>query len=132
MNSAPSQSGFTLVETLVALAILGLSMAVLLTVMSDNLDRTRRARDEAVAAALAQSVLARAEAGTPQPGTTGGAFAGGYSWRVAVEPYLPGGEAMNWPVGAVTIAATVSWHDGGAVRRRTLTTYRVIPKATAP
>jgi general secretion pathway protein I len=122
-----SQSGFTLVETLVALAIVGLSFAVLFKIISDNLDRTRHARDETVAASLVQSLLAQAQSGTPRPGAASGTFDGGYAWRLQVSP-APGAR-MDWPVDAMTIAATVSWREGGEAQSRTLTTLRVVPKA---
>jgi general secretion pathway protein I len=128
MSRPSHQSGFTLVETLVALAIVALSFAVLLRIVSDNLDRTRRARDEATASSLVQSVLAQAETGTPSTGTTSGRFADGFGWRLQVMPYE--GALPDWQVGAVTIAATVSWRDGAATQSRTLTTLRVIPKAS--
>ena len=122
-----TQSGFTLVETLVALAIVGLSFAVLFKIISDNLDRTRRARDETVAASLVQSLLAQSQSGTPRPGTASGTFDGGYAWRLQVSPAA--GARLDWPVDALTIAATVSWRDGGETQSRTLTTLRVVPKA---
>ena len=101
MTRRSSQSGFTLVELLIALAIVGLSMAVTLKVISDNLDRSRRARDEAVAASLVQSLLARSEAGAPQPGVSGGTLGGGYSWRLQVWPYRGAGARRGWPVDVV-------------------------------
>lgn len=125
------QSGFTLVETLVALAIVGLSFAFVFKVISDNLDRTRRTRDDAVAASLAQSLLAQAAAGTPRPGISSGRLAGGFAWRIAVAPYANPAARRDWTVDAVTIAATVSWRDDGAPRSRTLSTLRVVPRAPA-
>ncbi len=130
MNRSSTQSGFTLVETLVALALVALSFAVLLKIISDNLDRTRRARDETAASSLVQSVLAQSEIGTPSEGITRGRFADGFTWRLQVTPY--DGAHPDWPVGAVTIAATVFWRDGAATQSRTLTTLRVIPKAAPP
>ncbi|MEI9997327.1 MAG: type II secretion system protein [Rhizomicrobium sp.] len=122
------EAGFTLIEALVALAIVGLSTAVLFKVISDNLDRAHRARDETLAMARVQSLLTQAQAGTPAPGVSDGRFADGFSWRVQVEPYVVG---ANWPVQAVTIAATVSWREAGETEHRTLATLRVIPKAGA-
>jgi general secretion pathway protein I len=123
-----NQSGFTLVETLVALAIVGLSLAVLLRIVSDNLDRTRRLRNEALAASLAQSLIAQSQAGTPTDAS--GASDGGFAWHIHVAPYA--GAGADWPVDAVTVAATVSWREDGQILSRTLSTLRVVPKAVQP
>lgn len=132
MTRSRTQSGFTLVEMLVALAIVALSFAVLFKVISDGLDRTRRAHQEVLAAGHAESLLALWEAGTPRPGTSNGRFSDGISWSVAVEPYVDGKARGDWPVGAVRILATVSWRDAGKDHSRTLTTLRVVPKAATP
>ncbi|HWD28594.1 MAG TPA: type II secretion system protein [Rhizomicrobium sp.] len=123
-----AQSGFTLVEVLIALAILGLSFTVLYRIMSDDLERTRRARDEAVAMSLLQSTMALAEAQS-RPQDSDGNTSNGFAWRVAVEP--AGGARAGWPVDAVTLTATVSWRDGKMLRTRSLSELRVVPKAAA-
>ncbi len=125
MSRLSAQSGFTLVEALVALAIAALSLTVLFRTFSDNLERTRRARDETLAAALAQSLLAQAQDGAPAMGEA----PGGLRWRVAVSPYADEKSDNNSKVSAVRVAATVSWRDGKQERSRTLTTVRVIAKA---
>lgn len=132
MTRSHTQSGFTLVEMLVALAIVALSFAVLFKVISDGLDRTRRAREEVLAAGHVQSLLAQWEAAAPRPGTSSGKFADGISWSVAVEPYSDGKARADWPVGAVRIAATVSWRDGGRTRTRMLSALRVVPRQATP
>jgi general secretion pathway protein I len=132
MTDRRSETGFTLIEMLVALAIVALSMAVLLRVISDNLERARRARDELAAMSLVQSLLARSSTGVPQPGVSTGRFGNGFFWRLETEPLGGAGEKAGWPVNAVTVAATVSWRDAGESGSRTLTTLRVIPKGTAP
>ncbi len=119
------ESGFTLVEVLVALAITVLSMAVLFKVIGADLDRTREARDQAAAASLLQSLLA-ASTTTPAPGVTRGQYGGAYSWRVVIAPYAGGAE---YPVAAVTIDATVSWKNGGHTEQRSLSALRILPKA---
>ncbi len=123
-----TQSGFTLVETLVALAIVGLSLAVLLKIVSDNLDRTKRSQDEALAASLAQSLLAQSQAGTPSDAS--GTSDGGFAWHLHVAPYA--GTGADAPVDAVTVAATVSWREDGRTLSRTLSMLRVIPKPVQP
>jgi prepilin-type N-terminal cleavage/methylation domain-containing protein len=129
MTRHAAQSGFTLVETLVALAIVGLSCAVLFRVISDNLDRTRRMRDDALAMSRVESLLTQATAGRPR--TMHGTFPDGFFWRVDVTPALAA-EQGNWPVDAVHVAATVSWREDGLMRARRLTTLRVIARSAQP
>lgn len=117
------ERGFTLVETLVALAIVGVASAVLFKVISDNLDRTRRMRDDTLAMSRVESLLTQATAGTPQ--AMRGAYPDGFVWRIDVAPALRG-EQRDWPVNAVHVTATVSWSDAGVTRKRQLTTLRVI------
>jgi len=126
MNRSRRSEGFTLIEVLVSLAILGLCSAVLFKVFSDNLDRTRRARNEAVAAALTQSLLAQ---GTASPVASSGQTADGMSWRLRTAPFGGTGMSREWPGDAVTVTATVSWRDGGTTVSRSLSTLRVIPRA---
>ncbi len=130
MSDARSEQGFTLLEVLVALAIAVLSFAVLFRLIAADLDRTRAARDQTEAAALLQSLLAQS-ALAPMPGVTRGAFPNGYAWRVEVAPYTDDGAAADGPVDAMTVAATVSWQDGGLTRSRSLTTLRAVPRAAA-
>lgn len=67
--------GFTLLEVLIALAILALGLPVLLGLRNFDLDLHSRAGDITTATALAQEKLFEAEAGTDFPlGETGGDF----------------------------------------------------------
>jgi general secretion pathway protein I len=129
MNRSAAQSGFTLIEMLVALAIVGLSTGILFKVISDNLDRAHHAQDEAAAAAIVQSLLAQSQAGTPQPAA---GHAGAFAWKLDVQPYAGAEYRLSWPVDAVTVRATVSWRDGGVAQSRSLTTLRVTPKVGQP
>jgi general secretion pathway protein I len=129
MTERSSQSGFTLVETLVALAIVGLSCAVLFKVISDNLDRTRHMQNDALAMSRVESLLAQAAAGTPRP--MRGTFSDGSAWQIDVTP-VPGADHEEWPVEAEQVEATVTWRDDGVTRTRRLTTLHVSPRSPRP
>src|SRR5437773_11599039 len=76
------EAGFTLVEVIVALAILSLGLSVLLGVISGSLRQTADAARMAEASALAQSLLA--EVGTDlqiKPEQRSGQFRNGYRWH---------------------------------------------------
>jgi general secretion pathway protein I len=121
-----ADSGFTLVEVVVALAILALSVTVLLGVISDGLRRTDQAARTAQATALAQALLARLGTELPvQQGETSGELADGLHWRLRLTPYGDRADRDQWPVGAYHVSAEVSWGAGGAERSVLLTTLRL-------
>jgi general secretion pathway protein I len=131
-REAPRASeGFTLIEVLVALAILGVSLATLLGVFSQSLEYTSRTRTETEARTLAQSLLAETGDGAQlHIGETSGSTSSGLSWRVLVRPYNR--EPQNsWPVEAVTVTALVAWKESGQQKMLSLDTLRLMPKAPA-
>lgn len=133
MNRHRRYRGFTLIETVVALAILGLGLAVLIPVFGDVLDRNARADARATAASLAQSLLARLDNDLPlAPGTTTGRFDNGYRWEIAITPYGDDADRGAWPLTPYQVLATVAWPAGQAERSVMLTTLRLAPKGAAP
>lgn len=126
--SRRNEKGFTIVELLVALAIVVGSMGLLFKLIGIDLDRTREASRQTEAAALLQSLLTQSEA-APQPSVTNGTFADGFTWQLAVSRTGSGDADKFRAVDAVDIAATVSWHNGDRVETRSLSTFRVVPKA---
>lgn len=132
-DSAPSPDradrGFTLLEVLVALAILGVSLGVLLGTFSAGLERTRQAEDRQRASALLQSLLAGA--GTESPlveGETGGTTPDGWRWRLRVVPYGSAEDLEAWPVAAREVTAEVVWPGIAGERSLAFTTLRLAPK----
>jgi|GEM_PF-1069337 len=118
------RAGFTLVEIIVALAILSLCLAVILPAMSDALWRTGQAEAQAEAASLARSLLA--EAGSAVPLTDGaatGRFDNGFRWRLHVSPY--GASNRSAPVRAYQVTAEVIWDEPQQERSIELTTLRL-------
>jgi general secretion pathway protein I len=124
-NHHDDEVGFTLVEIVVALAILALSVTVLLGVISDGLRRTDLAARTAQATSLAQSLLAKLGTELPvQQGEMSGELADGFRWRARMEPYGDRADRDHWPVGAYHVSVEVSWGTG-AERSVTLTTLRL-------
>jgi general secretion pathway protein I len=118
------RAGFTLVEIIVALAILVLSLNVILPAISDALWRTGEAEAQAEAASLARSLLAQAGIAVPlNDGEAAGRLANGYRWNLRALPY--GAANQLSPVRAYLVTAEVSWDDARQERSLALTTLRL-------
>jgi general secretion pathway protein I len=132
MNGPNSQRGFTLIEVIVAFAVLALALAIVLGTLS-NASRQVRWSDDAGRAALhAQSLLD--DTGVVQalvPGRREGTFEDGrYRWTLDVapwrEPIEPGSEEAPPPQPVdpaaprlLRLALEVRWGDGGDDDART-------------
>jgi prepilin-type N-terminal cleavage/methylation domain-containing protein len=88
-QSEPAGAGFTLLEVLVALVILGLALAFLTGTISDSLGRAERTEREDRAAILADGILARLGRDLPlQTGIRLGRD-GELFWRLVITPVTP-------------------------------------------
>lgn len=122
--------GFTLIEILVALAILSISLTVLLAAFSQVLNRARDNEFRAQARVLAQSLLAGTAAEPPERDLSGRA-ANGLTWQIHSEPYLRR-DAVGHGPDAVVVSATVMWRDGDRPRSLTLTTLEIASRQEGP
>ena len=88
-RSARGQRGFTLIEVVVAFALLALALTFLLGSLSGAARQVRIASDSSRATLHAQSLLAQVGVGeTLQPGRRQGNFdAGRYRWALDIAPY---------------------------------------------
>jgi general secretion pathway protein I len=133
MSEQSRESGFTLIEIIVALAILAVALGVLLHVISDSLDHARQNRDGMAAAALAQSLLARAGPEWPlQDGERSGTYSNGFHWRLQMARYGKIADRDAWAAQAFKVRATITWQDGDLTRSRALTTMRLAPLPAPP
>lgn len=92
MSSRSRQSGFTLVEVMVATAVLAIALLAVLTAFSLAARVAGTSTADTRVAFLAQQKLAELQMQDPHqlaPGTTGGSFAPSdpdYTWRLTVHP----------------------------------------------
>jgi general secretion pathway protein I len=124
------EAGFTLVEVIVALAILSAGLSVLLGMISGGVLRTASAERMMEAASLTQSLLA--EVGTEYPVRVeerAGEFANGYRWHLKMQQF---GDNSNeeGPLGLYEILTEVRWEEGTQTRSIQLKTLRLGPKAS--
>ena len=121
------ERGFTLIEVLIALAILGVSLAVVLTTVSDSLSRTRRGEQELAAAALAQTLLDRAGKDLVTKGTDATGDQDGFTWKLAIEEFGDQKDRDAWEANPVTATVTVTWLEAGEERSVSLMTLKILP-----
>ena len=84
MANDPRGAGFTLLEILVALAILALAAAALLPAMGGSLTLARHAAGTREAMLFAESKLAELSAQRPAAGRMSGTAPGGLAWRADI------------------------------------------------
>ncbi len=127
-SSSAESSGFTLIEVLIALAIVGLALGTAATVFRDGLLSHAAAADLETAIALADEKLAAAGSDTPlEQGETRGVFARRFGWRLAIKPYEDRPDHAIAAFRLYRLEAEVTWLDGWRKRRIALDTLRLAP-----
>lgn len=120
-----SQRGFTLLELMVALAIVAVVSAGAYQALSGALDRIGRGHNEAEALALAQSMLNRVGADIPLGGDDQrGRTEDGFTWVVHSVPYAGPQPATGLLTGYV-VEVTIAWMDRRNLRQVRLDTVRL-------
>jgi general secretion pathway protein I len=130
-NAAPA--GFTLLEVLVAVAIVAIALVPLLRLHLLSLDAIVRAQDLTTAVLLAQGKMATLPGSTLQTGEEDGIFEdpelAKYRWHTTITEHAlpplapsPGGGPVE-EIKIWHIAVTVRWADGLSERHYTLEAY---------
>jgi general secretion pathway protein I len=89
MRTKLAQHGFSLLEILIAFAILALSLGILLRIFSGGVHTAQLAERYTLAAQIAESLMAKTGVETPlENGETSGIVLDDYHWRVTVNPYV--------------------------------------------
>jgi general secretion pathway protein I len=129
MRQAQRTTGFTLMEVLVALALLGIAVTVILELFSADL-RSISASESYMAGSMeAQSKMREILSDNDfSQRSWKGMTQNGYPFEAAVSDTLSE-RTENLQVKMVEVAVTVFWKDGAKERSMTLKTMKVIEKA---
>jgi len=122
-------SGYTLIEVLVAFVILAMALPVLLRIFSGGVRNVAASSDYAKAVLIAESRLATAGIDdTLAPGETDGVENGRFRWTRVVTSYEPAFDFRSAVRGlrAYHVTVSVSWPNGDKERRVELNTVRLV------
>lgn len=125
-----NRGGFTLIEVLVALAIVVVALGSLLEIFATSLVGVRRAEAYTEAVLLAESKLAGMGIETPlEEGQRRGRFDDRFRWRTTVRPFThrPDASQTAGSFGAYEVDVTVLWGTPVEDRSVSLTTVRLVP-----
>jgi general secretion pathway protein I len=128
-----SQRGFSLLEVLVAFAILAISLGVLMQIFSRASVAAAASDQYSRAASLVSARLAAVGTAIPlEPGALSGEPEDGIAWELTiVEIDLGFAEGPGGALGAIEtvvpylVTVTALWPEGDQVRRLTLSTLRL-------
>ncbi len=130
-RSGGSDRGFTLLEVLIAFAILAVAMGAILQAFSQGLRVMTVAEKHVAATLLAKTKLAEVGIAVPlEDGEYGGVFESDletpFEWRIVIEPFAgeAGGEAEFEGLRIFQVAVEVGWEDRFPARLVTLRTAR--------
>jgi len=129
-----NQHGFTLIEVLLAVMILGLSLTAILFQFQVALRAGSKARDVSQAAMLAKEKLEELKARKVfSAATESGSFDNGYAWETIVSPYGYETTAEDSSYESLTyetfeLTAAVTWQAEERERRIEYSTLKTVKK----
>ena len=131
MKSPARQGGFTLIEIVVAFAILAVGLGIAMQIASGAMRNARQAATRTDAALFAQSLLDTAGVGERlEEGSSSGDFNEQFKWQLAAEKYEIESETPiepgMAPVELYRLRLRVTWEAGGKEQEALFTTLRAL------
>jgi prepilin-type N-terminal cleavage/methylation domain-containing protein len=124
-RQAPAQ-GFTLIEALVALAVLAVGFGFGFSSLSEGLGWVDRSETEQAALQVAESTLARVGHDIPLvDGVRDGRAEPGFDWHLETTAYGDAASQLQGRLIGHTVVVTVSWTERRFARRIRLATLRL-------
>ena len=135
-----SQTGFTLLEILLAIAILGVAVTVIMQQFSAGLRIARTSKTYTTATIYAKQMLEEyLLAEEMEEGEASGTFDDGFTWNVSIAPYedyMEGEGATEeqqelyeyLPLEMFRVESVVSWMEGGREKSVALATLKTVKK----
>lgn len=134
LRGTHGQRGFTLLEVIVAFAVLALALTLLLGTMSGAARQIRESANAGRAALHAQSLLAQLGVGEPLgPGRDQGDFEDGrYQWALDVRPWRDATQPAGMPLDPAAprlleIQLDITWGQAGPRERLQMRSLRLQP-----
>jgi len=135
MLRASSQKGFTLLEILLAVSLLGVAITVIMQQFSAGLRIARMSRTYTTATIYAKQKLEEFQVESEmEEGEESGRFEDGYSWRVSITPYEEYMEEEDedifehLPLEMYRLESVVSWQEGEKEKSVILATLKTVKK----
>jgi general secretion pathway protein I len=131
MPASTRQRGFTLIEIVVAFAILSIGLGIAMQIAGGAMRNARQAATRTDAALYAQSLLDTAGVGERlEEGTSNGEFGEQFRWTLRAEPYeieseTPIEPGMS-PVQLYRLELVVTWEAGGKEQQASFVTLRAL------
>jgi len=128
-------AGFTLLEVVIALAILGIGLTVIMELFSGGLRLGRASQEYTKAMNYASTKLEEISVqDTIDEGGGEGQFDDTYRWQVGVEKVdlLPGDKGTDFkpPADLYHIRVSVAWKSGSKERTASFETYKTVKPGT--
>ena len=128
--------GFTLLEMIVATALMSIAVVGLLSLLSGALSNARRVKQYDRAAMLARTKMNELLVASPLPQrqTLGGQWDESTGWKALAQPYERWPEALPGSYQLIRIGLEIWWIDGGERKSVQLEGYRrdIIPMEVIP